>query len=92
MVVIFAGITYKTIDFASGRFIHFKGDKMALSKVQTFIKKLSNSPNVKKVVGDIQTISEDLQKRVQNLTKEDAIKKYKEIMKKVGQTENDLEK
>lgn len=65
---------------------------MATSKIQTFIKRLSESENVKKVVGDIQTISEDLQKRVQNLTKDDAIKKYKEIMKKVAQTETHLEK
>ncbi len=65
---------------------------MAASKFQSFIKKLSESENVKKVVGDIQTISEDLQKRVQHLSKQDAVKKYKEIMKKVAQTETNLEK
>ncbi len=69
-----------------------KGSKVALNKIQTFIKKLSESQNVKRVVGDIQTISEDLQKRVKHLSKDDAIKKYKEIMKKVSQTEGDLEK
>lgn len=65
---------------------------MALTKIQTFIKKWSTSPQVKKVVADIQTISEDLQKRAQHLNKEDAIKKYKEIMKKVSKTEANLEK
>lgn len=65
---------------------------MALNKIQTLVKKLSQSQNVKRVVGDIQTISEDLQKRVKSLSKDDAIKKYKEIMKKVTQTEGDLEK
>ncbi len=65
---------------------------MALNKIQTLVKKISQSQNVKRVVGDIQTISEDLQKRVKHLSKDDAIKKYKEIMKKVTQTEGDLEK
>ena len=60
--------------------------------MQTFIKKFSESQNVKRVIGDIQTLSEDLQKRVKHLSKDDAIKKYKEIMKKVSQTEGDLEK
>ncbi len=65
---------------------------MALNKIQSLVKKLSQSQNVKRVVGDIQTISEDLQKRVKHLSKDDAIKKYKEIMKKVTQTEGNLEK
>lgn len=65
---------------------------MALTKIQTFIKKWSTSPQVKRVVSDIQVISEELQKRAQHLTKDDAIKKYKEIMKKVSQTEANLEK
>ena len=65
---------------------------MALTKIQTFIKKWSTSPQVKKVIADVQIISEELQKRAQHLTKDDAIKKYKEIMKKVSQTETNLEK
>lgn len=51
---------------------------MALNKIQTFIKKLSESQNVKRVVGDIQTISEDLQKRVKHLSKDDAEMKSKD--------------
>ena len=63
---------------------------MPMSRVQTFIKKLSNSQNVKRVLTDIQNVSEDLQKRMNNLTKEDAVQKYKEIMTKVAQAEKDL--
>lgn len=66
---------------------------MALnSKIQTFIKKLSESQNVKKVVKDIQTLSTDVQKRVKNLNSDQAVKTYKDILKKVSQAENDLEK
>ncbi len=65
---------------------------MALNKIQTFIKKLSESQNVKKVVKDIQTLSNDVQKRVHALNSDQAVKKYKEILKKVTQAETDLEK
>lgn len=65
---------------------------MALSKIQSIIKQLSESQNVKRVIGDIQTLSEDIQKRVQSLNTDQAVKKYKEIMKKVTETEADLEK
>ncbi len=65
---------------------------MALTKIQTFIKKLSESQNVKKVVKDIQTLSTDIQKRVHTLNTDQAVKKYKEIMKKVTRAEADLEK
>ncbi len=63
-----------------------------MNKIQTFIKKLSESQNVKKVVKDIQTLSNDVQKRVHALNSDQAVKKYKEILKKVSQAENDLEK
>ena len=65
---------------------------MALSKIQTLIQKLSESENVKKVVADVQTLSTDIQKRVQNLNADDAVKKYKEIVKKVSKAEGDLQK
>lgn len=65
---------------------------MALSKIQTFIQKLSESENVKKVLGDIQKLSNELQKKVQTLNADDAIRKYKEIVKKASQAEGDLEK
>jgi hypothetical protein len=66
---------------------------MALnSKIQTFIKKLSESQNVKKVVKDIQTLSTNVQKRAQSLKTDEAVRKYKDILKKVSQAENDLEK
>ena len=66
---------------------------MALnSKIQTFIKKLSESQNVKKVVKDIQTLSTNVQKRAQALKTDEAVRKYKDILKKVSQAENDLEK
>lgn len=65
---------------------------MALTKIQTFIKKLSESQNVKKVVKDIQTLSTDVQKRVKALNSDQAVKKYKDLLKKASQAENDLEK
>ena len=65
---------------------------MALTKIQTFIKKLSESENVKKVLSDIQKLSNDLQKKVQTLNTDDAVRKYKEIVKKASQAEGDLEK
>lgn len=65
---------------------------MALTKIQTFIKKLSESENVKKVLGDIQKLSTELQKKVQTLNTDEAVRKYKEIVKKASQAEGDLEK
>ena len=62
------------------------------SKVQNFIKKLSESTNVKRVLNDIQTISDDLQKRVHNINTDEAVKKYKDIIKKVSSSEQDLHK
>lgn len=65
---------------------------MALTKIQTLIQKLSESQNVKKVVGDIQNLSNDLQKKVKTLNTDEAVKKYKEIVKIVTKAEGDLEK
>lgn len=65
---------------------------MALSKIQTFMQKLSESENVKKVLGDIQKLSGELQKKVQNINTNEAVRKYKEIVKKAAQAEGDLEK
>ena len=65
---------------------------MALSKIQTLIQKLSESENVKKVVSDIQTLSNDIQKKVQTLNTEEAVRKYKDVVKKVSRAEGDLQK
>jgi hypothetical protein len=65
---------------------------MALSKIQTLIQKLSESEKVKKVIGDIQTLSTDIQKKVKTLNTDEAVRKYKEIVKKVSKAEKDLEK
>lgn len=65
---------------------------MALTKIQTFIQKLSESQNVKKVLGDIQKLTTELQKKVQTISADDAVRKYKEIVKKASQAEGDLEK
>lgn len=65
---------------------------MALTKIQTFIQKLSKSENVKKVLSDIQKLSHELQKKVQTLNTDEAVRKYKEIVKKASQAEGDLEK
>ena len=65
---------------------------MALTKFQTFVKKLSESQNVKKVIKDLQTLSTDVQKVVKQVNGDDAVKRYKDIMKKVSKREADLEK
>ncbi len=65
---------------------------MALTKFQSFVKKVSESQNVKKVIADLQTLSTDVQKVVKQVNTDDAVKKYKEIMKKVSKREVELEK
>lgn len=65
---------------------------MALTKFQAFVKKLSESQNVKKVMADLQTLSTDVQKVVKHVNTDEAVKKYKEIMKKVSKRETELEK
>jgi hypothetical protein len=65
---------------------------MALSKIQTLIQKLSESQKVKQVIADIQTLSTDIQKKVKTLNTDEAVRKYKEIVKKVTKAEKDLEK
>lgn len=65
---------------------------MALTKIQTFVQKLSESENVKKVLGDIQKLSNELQQKVQTLKTDEAVKKYKDIVKKATQAEGELEK
>ena len=65
---------------------------MALEKIQAFIQKMSETPKVKQVVSDIQTLSEDIQKRVQDLNTKEAVKKYKDIAKKVTRAEANLQK
>lgn len=65
---------------------------MALTKIQTLIQKLSESENVKKVVSDIQVLSNDIQKKVQTLNADEAVKTYKDIVKKVSKAEGDLQK
>ncbi|MBC7421410.1 MAG: actin-binding protein [Bdellovibrio sp.] len=65
---------------------------MALTKFQSFVKKISESQNVKKVIADLQTLSTDVQKVVKQVNTDDAVKKYKEIMKKVSKREAELEK
>lgn len=65
---------------------------MALSKIQNMIMKLSESQNVKKVLTDIQKLSNELQQKVQNLKTDEAILKYKDLVKKASQAEGELEK
>jgi hypothetical protein len=69
-----------------------KGENMALLKIQDLIQKVSESQKVKKVVTDLQSLSTDIQKKVQTLNADEAVKKYKEIFKKVSKAEGDLQK
>lgn len=65
---------------------------MNLNKIQNLVQKVSQSQKVKKVVADLQTMSADIQKRVNKVNTDQAVKKYKEIMKKISTAEGELEK
>lgn len=65
---------------------------MALDKIQNMISKLSKDPKVKKVISEVQSASKDIQSKLNTLNKQDAMKAYKQIMKKVASKENELQK
>lgn len=65
---------------------------MALNKIQSIISNLSKDPKVKKVISEVQAASKDIQSGLNQLNKADAVKAYKQIMKKVVSKENELQK
>ncbi|AZZ37753.1 hypothetical protein CIK05_13410 [Bdellovibrio sp. qaytius] len=65
---------------------------MALTNIQKIVQKLSEQKNVKKVIAEVQTVTHDLQTKIQRLSADQAVKKYKDLAKKVVAAENDLQK
>ena len=64
---------------------------MALEKIQSIIKKISNSGRLKKVIADVQAVKGDLQSQVKKLTTDEAVRQYKTMMKKVVEKEKALQ-
>jgi len=65
---------------------------MALKKIQDLIEKLSKDPKVKMVIAEVQSATKDIQSKMQHMTKEDAVKTYKTLVKKVKAKEGQLQK
>lgn len=65
---------------------------MALKKIQDLIEKLSHDPKVKMVIAEVQSATKDIQSKMQHMTKEDALKTYKTLVKKVSSKEGQLQK
>jgi len=65
---------------------------MALNKIQSLIQKIAQTENVKKIIADVQLMTNEIQTKVQKLSADEAVKKYKELAKKVVAAENDLQK
>ena len=65
---------------------------MALTKIQKIVQKLSEQKNVKKVIAEVQSVTHDLQTKIQKLSADQAVKKYNDLAKKVVAAENNLQK
>lgn len=65
---------------------------VALAKIQTLVQKLAEQKNVKKVISDVQILTQDLQTKVQKVSADQAIKRYKNLAQKVVAAENELQK
>lgn len=64
---------------------------MALEKIQSIIKKISNSDRLKKVIAEVQTVKGDLQSQMKKLNTDEAVRQYKTMMKKVVAKEKQLQ-
>ena len=65
---------------------------MNLNKIKSMIQKISETPNVKKVIDDVQAATTEIQSQLQKINTNDAVKKYKELVKKVSAKEKQLQK
>ena len=65
---------------------------MALNKLQNIINKLSHDPKIKKVISEVQATTKDIQGKIQNINTDDAVKKYKELVKIASAKEKELQK
>ena len=64
---------------------------MALDKIQTIIKKISNSGRLKKVIAEVQTVKSDLQSQMKKLNTDTAVRRYKTLVKQVSEKEKLLQ-
>lgn len=64
---------------------------MALNKIQSIIKKISNSDRLKKIIAEVQTVKGDLQSQMKKLNTDEAVRQYKTMMKKVVEKEKQLQ-
>lgn len=64
---------------------------MALEKIQSIIKKISNSDRLKKVIAEVQTVKGDLQSQMKKINTDEAVRQYKTMMKKVVAKEKQLQ-
>lgn len=65
---------------------------MPLTNIQKIMQKLSEQKDVKKVIAEVQTVTHDLQNKISELSADQAVKKYKELAKKVVAAEKDLQR
>lgn len=65
---------------------------MNLNKIKSMIQKISETPNIKKVIEDVQAASTEIQAQLSKLNTNDAVKKYKDLVKKVSAKEKQLQK
>lgn len=65
---------------------------MALNKIKSMIQKISESPNVKKIIDDVQSKTSELEKSLKKVNTEQAVIKYKQLMKMVSSKEAQLHK
>ena len=68
---------------------------MALSKIQTIVNKISGSPRLKQVVADAQKVTDQVQSQAkklnQKINKDEAVRQYKSLMKKLQSKEKQLQ-
>lgn len=56
------------------------------------LQKISETPNIKKVIDDVQIAKHEIQVKLNGLNANDAVKKYKDLVKKVSAKEKVLQK
>lgn len=65
---------------------------MALEQIKKMIKQISETPNVKKVLDDVQAKRSEIEMKIRNIDTDKAVKKYKELVKGLTTQEAKLQK
>lgn len=65
---------------------------MALEQIKKMIKQISETPNVKKVLDDVQAKRSEIEAKIRNIDTDKAVKKYKELVKSLTTQEEKLQK